>query len=248
MSEKIARDASRRKCLLFAVAVLRDDLPLLETVVQRIAAEPHPHPRSWELPTWFPELPAAISVVERAADGEATPDEEHEFRETWLRVKEAAVMDQDFEVAVYFRDAQDILRRVDPEFPRRPPYHVRAARELNRGSLAGHSSLHIGASEYDRAREGQRAIEARWQRYEVYRTDVFGPAQIVPFSADWCTDTAVSLAKQMYESREFSAMPILADALQDAGCDNDDVLNHCRDANQTHVRGCWVVDLVLGKE
>ena len=43
------------------------------------------------------------------------------------------------------------------------------------------------------------------------------------------------------------AMPILADALQDAGCDNDHILSHCRDANQIHVRGCWVVDLVLGK-
>jgi hypothetical protein len=39
-------------------------------------------------------------------------------------------------------------------------------------------------------------------------------------------------------------MPILADALQDAGCEDDAVLNHCRDTNQVHVRGCWVVDLV----
>jgi hypothetical protein len=67
-------------------------------------------------------------------------------------------------------------------------------------------------------------------------------------SPEWRTSTALALARQMYESRDFSAMPILADALQDAGCDNDDVLNHCRDANATHVRGCWVVDLVLGKE
>jgi hypothetical protein len=70
----------------------------------------------------------------------------------------------------------------------------------------------------------------------------------VTFSPSWRTDTAVSLARQMCESRDFSAMPILADALQDAGCDNDDVLNHCRDVNTTHARGCWVVDLVLGKE
>jgi hypothetical protein len=42
-------------------------------------------------------------------------------------------------------------------------------------------------------------------------------------------------------------MPILADALQDAGCDNDVILNHCRDATGTHVRGCWAVDLVFGK-
>ena len=57
----------------------------------------------------------------------------------------------------------------------------------------------------------------------------------------------VALARGMYESRDFSAMPILADALQDAGCDNDEVLNHCRDPKQVHVRGCWVVDLVLNK-
>ena len=49
-------------------------------------------------------------------------------------------------------------------------------------------------------------------------------------------------------ARGFWVRETLADALQDAGCDNDDVLNHCRDTNQVHVRGCWVVDLVLGKE
>ncbi|WP_439624169.1 hypothetical protein [Gemmata sp.] len=51
----------------------------------------------------------------------------------------------------------------------------------------------------------------------------------------------------MYESRDFSAMPILADALQDAGCEHEAVLAHCRDPQQVHVRGCWVVDLVRGK-
>jgi hypothetical protein len=78
--------------------------------------------------------------------------------------------------------------------------------------------------------------------------DIFGnPFRPVTFSPDWRTSTAIALAKGMYDSRDFAAMPILADALQDAGCDNDDVLNHCRDANGVHVRGCWVVDLVLGK-
>jgi hypothetical protein len=79
--------------------------------------------------------------------------------------------------------------------------------------------------------------------------ELFGnPFRAVTFSSEWRTDTALSLARQMYESREFSAMPILADALQDAGCNNEEVLSHCRDANQVHVRGCWVVDCVLGKE
>ena len=79
--------------------------------------------------------------------------------------------------------------------------------------------------------------------------DIFGnPFRPVTFAPAWRTDTAVALAAQMYESRDFSAMPILADALQDAGCDSDAILHHCRDASATHVRGCWVVDRVLGKE
>ena len=79
--------------------------------------------------------------------------------------------------------------------------------------------------------------------------EIFGnPFRPVVFSPSWRTSTVLALAAQMYESRDFSAMPILADALQDAGCDNEDVLSHCRDAGAPHVRGCWVVDLVLGKE
>ncbi len=86
------------------------------------------------------------------------------------------------------------------------------------------------------------------QRLCMIVRDVFGnPFRPVSVSAEWRTDTVLTLARTMYESREFGAMPILADALQDAGCDRDDVLNHCRDTNHIHVRGCWVVDLVLGK-
>jgi hypothetical protein len=79
--------------------------------------------------------------------------------------------------------------------------------------------------------------------------DIFGnPFRPAAFSPAWHTETTLTLAQQMYDSRDFGAMPILADALQDAGCDNEDILNHCRDAKQTHIRGCWVVDVVLGKE
>jgi hypothetical protein len=77
--------------------------------------------------------------------------------------------------------------------------------------------------------------------------DVFGnPFRPVAFSPAWRTDTAVTLARQMYDARDFSAMPILGDALQDAGCDSADILAHCRGPGP-HVRGCWVVDLVLDK-
>jgi hypothetical protein len=100
------------------------------------------------------------------------------------------------------------------------------------------------------------AVEAaraagEWENEEIQChlvRDIFGnPFRPVVFSPSWRTDTAVALARTMYDSREFSAMPILADALQDAGCDNPDILSHCR-GEGPHVRGCWVVDLVLGKE
>jgi hypothetical protein len=77
--------------------------------------------------------------------------------------------------------------------------------------------------------------------------DIFGnPFRPVAFDPAWRTDTAVSLARGMYDSRDFGAMPILADALQDAGCEDEQVLSHCRDTQQKHVRGCWVCDAVLG--
>ena len=93
------------------------------------------------------------------------------------------------------------------------------------------------------ARANVRRVQATFLR------DIFGnPFRPIAFSPEWRTSTALTLARQMYESRDFSLMPILADALQDAGCEQEEILNHCRDADATHVRGCWVVDWVLGKE
>jgi hypothetical protein len=94
--------------------------------------------------------------------------------------------------------------------------------------------------------DGLSAEDARRRLYPLYR-EIAGPTQAVPWEPEWRTSTVVSLAKSMYESRDFSAMPILSDALQDAGCENEDILDHCRGPGR-HVRGCWVVDLVLGKE
>jgi hypothetical protein len=69
----------------------------------------------------------------------------------------------------------------------------------------------------------------------------------VTFHPSWLTPTAVALANGIYAERAFDRMPMLADALEEAGCDNVDVLLHCR-GDCPHVRGCWVIDGVLGKE
>jgi hypothetical protein len=59
--------------------------------------------------------------------------------------------------------------------------------------------------------------------------------------------TVRKLAQAIYDERAFERMPILADALEDAGCSSEEVLGHCREPGQ-HVPGCWLLDLVLGKE
>jgi hypothetical protein len=78
--------------------------------------------------------------------------------------------------------------------------------------------------------------------------EIFGnPFRPVEFDPTWRTETVLALAETIYESRQFHALPILADALEEAGCSVAQILAHCRQSD-THVRGCWVIDLLLGKQ
>jgi hypothetical protein len=91
----------------------------------------------------------------------------------------------------------------------------------------------------------------RWAMAKLLR-DIFGPLPFRPIILDpawltWHDGLLVSMAQQMHESGDFTDLPILADALEEAGCQDQDILGYCRSGGE-HVRGCWVVDLVLGKE
>lgn len=81
--------------------------------------------------------------------------------------------------------------------------------------------------------------------------DIFGnpfhPGTIEPAWREWNGGSVVKLARTIYYDRRWDIMPILGDALEDALCDNADILDHCRGPGP-HVRGCWVVDLILGNE
>jgi hypothetical protein len=93
----------------------------------------------------------------------------------------------------------------------------------------------------------EAACRRQFEVVRPYILCIFGnPFRPVAVDPAWLTSTVVQLAQGIYDDRAFDRLPILADALQDAGCDNDDVLNHCR-GDGPHARGCWVVDLVLGK-
>jgi hypothetical protein len=81
--------------------------------------------------------------------------------------------------------------------------------------------------------------------------DIFGnpfrPSPPLPAAVlAWNDGTVKRIAEGIYEERAFDRLPILADALLDAGCDDDELMGHCR-SEGPHVRGCWAVDLLLGK-
>ena len=75
----------------------------------------------------------------------------------------------------------------------------------------------------------------------------FEPVAVDPSWRSWNNGAVVSVAHAIYQQRAFDHLPTLGDALQEAGCSNSDILAHCRTPSE-HARGCWVVDLVLGKE
>jgi hypothetical protein len=94
-----------------------------------------------------------------------------------------------------------------------------------------------------------RAVEQSEQA-EILREIVGNPFRVIaalPHVLFWNDGTIPKLAEGIYTDRAFDRLPILADALEDAGCDSANILAHCRGPGP-HVRGCWVVDLLLGKE
>jgi hypothetical protein len=111
-----------------------------------------------------------------------------------------------------------------------------------------------------------RGYSSAWAVSNAERTaqshflrDIFGllpfrPVRLEPAWLEWNGDTVKKLAQAAYEERHLPGgaldngrLAVLADALEEAGCADEDVLLHLRQQGAVHVRGCWVVDLVLGK-
>ncbi len=72
------------------------------------------------------------------------------------------------------------------------------------------------------------------------------PIDMDPLWLSWNNATVVQIAQRIYDEKAFGQLPILGDALQEAGCEHEDIVSHCY-ADTPHVRGCWVVDLMLGQ-
>jgi hypothetical protein len=98
----------------------------------------------------------------------------------------------------------------------------------------------------EQTRQVERAVQAALLR------DIFGnPFRTVTVDPSWLAwhgGTVVRLAEAIYEERRFADLPVLADALEEAGCTDEDILGHLRQQEAVHERGCWALDLLLEKE
>ena len=160
-----------------------------------------------------------LELNEKVAEGLARKEDLEVMRSGWLRRLDAAGHPPWRMALVH---ATETNYQVFPHSARGTAYHAAAAVESTTAEQACQCAL-------------LRCIVGPRQ----FRDVVLTPA--------WRTATVMSVAQAIYDDRAFDRLPILADALEDAGCTDHAILDHCRQPGE-HVRGCWVVDLVLGKE
>jgi hypothetical protein len=219
------RKAGRRKLRLFACACVRGIWVLLRKEGSR----------------------QAVVTAEQVADGLASAQElaEAQHKARWASASEGAEIGK----SPYWQSSEAAI-------------HVAAKSFSDGDHLSVTHASHSAAFAWAQARTGygqqkgygetfDEAVKARLAVHAAWLRDIFNnPFQSVAVDPIWVTwngDTVKHLAKEIYDDRAFDRLPILADALEEAGCADADILAHCRGGGD-HVRGCWVLDLLLGKQ
>jgi len=181
---------------------------------------------------------AALGVAERFADGLATDEERSAGRKA----------------AAQAAQGRDVIQTpTSPKWERRAASSVYYATAddadkaaMAAGELAIESMIWLAGGHANCDSQAIKRTEQSQQAHLV--RDVFGnPFRPVSVDPAWLTSTVLALARGVYEDRAFDRLPILADTLQDAGCEHPDLLGHLR-SDGPHTRGCWALDLILGKE
>ena len=173
---------------------------------------------------------AAVEVSERFADGEATPRELARARGAAVSVKGVAAS------AAYWTANTKASGPLLEAFGSAESAPARQAAQQAR--------QHAAAS--------WAAAQADSQRFQVslIREVIGNPFRdyyLDPMWLAWEGGIVGQIARGIYEDRAFDRMPILGDALEESGCDQQTILDHCRSGDE-HRRGCWALDLVLDKE
>jgi hypothetical protein len=216
---------TERKFRLYMVACCAPILPLLDD----------------------PAYSRCLTVTERCADGRATP-------EKWLAVSEEGR--RKYESAVKIGgsgiiDVVNVARLTCLEIG----YEAELHRDRETYLTEDSAPIPLWISWRVDAANGPRLQRPDWPapiptesaRQIRLLHEIFGPLPFrdVVIAPEWLTSDVAALAWCTYDEKAFDRLPILADALQDAGCDNDEILTHLR-SDGPHVRGCWVLDLILG--
>ena len=177
------------------------------------------------------EYRTAVSVSEHFADGKASKKELNRTRATFGPL---ARNSSDWVARTAIRAALDRV--------------ARRAAKLAADYAGDYFYRHAPGREIHGGPDPRLAHAAERKIQSAILKDILDcPFRSIRVNPIWLTSTVSKLAEAIYEDRFFDRLPILADALEDAGCANADILNHCRGPGP-HVRGCWGIDLLLGKE
>jgi hypothetical protein len=242
MLDLLGNEASERKLRLFAVACCR---------------------RIWDIiPSGLHQQ--AVQLAEQYADGEVSCEEyktmlkalEREYDDSFL---ESHAISDELERLRHFRydtvsyqetTRWTLYRRWDiPWVVSLQAAHLRAGGD--EAFDLEHGLGKAGGMTNDERERAMGEWRFRFQQERAYQSrllrDLFGnPFRSIHVKATWLSDGVKRLARFVYEQRAYGEMPILADALEEAGCSEPKLLDHCRSAEE-HVRGCWVIDLLLDK-
>lgn len=182
-----------------------------------------------------PRSRAVIEIIERFADGQASLGDMH--------AAHGLASAAEFLGPPMQATKEDMKRQyagMAAIYASTPPDESLAPRNGPRG---------VWFSAYNTIDKATNAGNPRESRPRIAATlhDILGnPFRPVTVDPRWKTGNVVSLAQAIYDERAFDRMPILADAMEEAGCQEQSILTHCRSGGD-HVRGCWVVDLLLGR-
>jgi hypothetical protein len=222
MLEFLGDRASSRKLQLFAVACCRHIWPLITEA----------HCRE------------AVEIAERFADGLVTAEAQEAAHAAAERVRQEV---EDTEAPLFSGVAYATAYAASYTIHDKGTVWLACRATVNAACAAGHALSSQGASE----NEVVAATHAEFAVQTALVRDLFGnpfrPIALDPSWLSWNDGTIVKLAQAIYDERAFDRLLILADALEESGCSDQDILAHCREPGR-HVRGCWVVDWLLGKE
>jgi hypothetical protein len=171
-------------------------------------------------------------IVAAAADAYSAATDDRSYDNDAVGAPEYAAL---YTIGIY--DSTGAISTMTPSF------NALNAAENTAGAIANRANMKaLGEGAWEAAFCAERLAQVGLVR------EIFGnPFRPIASGSVWLTPNVVQLAQAIYNDRTFDQMPNLSDALMDAGCGDEEILGHCRGSGP-HVRGCWVLDLLLGKE